>query len=143
MARVRRETKPPVMADDMCFNLVHAQELVRNQCCDVISVYPGKNGGIGRSKAIVDYAAAHGIACSIGSNLEWDIATAAMCHLIVACENLQVEKYPGDVLGPDYHEFSIARNPIAIKGPIVRTPSVPGLGVEVDWDVVGKNRCAT
>jgi L-alanine-DL-glutamate epimerase-like enolase superfamily enzyme len=141
MARVRRETRPPVMADDMCFNLVHAHELVRGQCCDVISVYPGKNGGIGRSKAIVDYAAANGVACSIGSNLEWDIATAAMCHLIVACESLQVEKYPGDVLGPDYHEFSIARNPIAIKGPVVRTPSGLGLGVEVDWDMVGKNLC--
>jgi len=141
MARVRRETKPPVMADDMCFNLVHAQELVRNECCDVISVYPGKNGGIGRTKQIVDYAAANGIACSMGSNLEWEIATAAMCHLIVACENLQIEKYPGDVLGPDYHEFSIARNPIAIKGPIVSTPTGPGLGVEVDWDVVGKNLC--
>src|SRR5438270_793528 len=24
IARVRRETKPPVMADDMCFDLVHA-----------------------------------------------------------------------------------------------------------------------
>jgi muconate cycloisomerase len=141
IARVRRETKPPVMADDMCFNLVHARELVRHQACDVISVYPGKNGGIGRSKAIVAFAAEHGIACSMGSNLEWDLATAAMCHLIVACENVQVEKYPGDVLGPDYHEFSIAKNPIRIRGSLVTTPTGPGLGVEVDWNVVRANLC--
>jgi L-alanine-DL-glutamate epimerase-like enolase superfamily enzyme len=31
LARVRRETKPPVMADDICFDWVHAQELIRNQ----------------------------------------------------------------------------------------------------------------
>jgi len=141
LARVRRETKPPVMADDICFDLVHAQELLRNECCDVISVYPGKNGGIRKAKAIVDLAAAAGVACSIGSNLEWDLATAAMCHLVVACENMQVEQYPGDVLGPDYHEFSIAKNPIQIQGPMVTTPDGPGLGVEVDWDVVRKNSC--
>ena len=53
IARVRRECGVPVMADDMCFNLVHAQELIRNQACDLISVYPGKNGGIRKSREIV------------------------------------------------------------------------------------------
>ena len=101
----------PVMADDICFNLVHAQELVRNDCCDVISVYPGKQGGIRKAKEIVDFAAAHGVACSIGSNLELDVATAAMAHLVVACPNMQVEKYPGDMLGADYHELRVATNP--------------------------------
>ncbi len=134
LARVRRETKPDVMADDICFDLAHARELIRNECCDVISLYPGKNGGIAKSKAIVEFAAAAGVACSIGSNLEWDVATAAMAHLVVACENMQVEEYPGDVLGPDYHEFSIVKNPIDIDGPLVTTPCSAGLGVEVDWD---------
>ncbi len=139
IAEVRRSIKPLVMADDMCFNLVHAKELIRNEGCDVISIYPGKNGGIHRSKVIVEYAAQHGIACSIGSNLEWDIGTAAMCHLAVACPNLQLEKFPGDILGPDYHEFSIAKNPIAIHGPMVTITDRPGLGVDVDWDIVKKN----
>ena len=54
---------------------------------------------------------------------------------------MKVERYPGDVLGPDYHEFRIAKNPITIDGPLVTTPSGPGIGVEVDWDVVRKNAC--
>jgi muconate cycloisomerase len=141
LAQVRREIKPLVMADDICFNLVHAKELIRNDCCDVISLYPGKNGGIRKSKEIVDYAAAHGIACSIGSNLEWDIATAAMGHLIVGCPNMQIERFPGDVLGPEYHEFSIAKNPLKIAGPVITLTDRPGLGVDVDWDIVQKNLC--
>jgi muconate cycloisomerase len=141
LAQVRHAIEPEVMADDICFNLVHAQELVRNECCDVISLYPGKNGGIRKSLAIAEFAAAHGIACSIGSNLELDVATAAMGHLIVACQNMQVEKYPGDILGPDYHEFSIARQPIEIDGPLTTLTDRPGLGVEVDWDLVRKNAC--
>lgn len=139
IAEVRRSITPLVMADDMCFNLVHAKELIRNEGCDVISIYPGKNGGIHRSRVIVEYAARHGIACSIGSNLEWDIATAAMCHLAVACPNLQLEKFPGDILGPDYHEFSIAKNPISIRGPLVTITDRPGLGVDVDWEIVKQN----
>lgn len=141
LQRVRRETDVPVMADDICFNLVHARELVRNDCCDVMSVYPGKQGGIRKAKQMVDFAAEHGVACSIGSNLELDVATAAMAHLVAASRNMQVEKYPGDMLGADYHEIRIARNPIQIEGPITTITDQPGLGVEVDWDVVRDCRC--
>ncbi len=141
MARVRRETKPPVMADDICFDLIHARELIRNECCDVISLYPGKNGGIRKSKVIAEYAAEHGVACTIGSNLEYDIATAAMGHLIVATPNMHVEKYPGDILGPSYHQFSVAKNPLAIDWPLTTINDRPGLGIDVDWDFVNRHAC--
>src|SRR5712691_325455 len=136
LARVRRETKPPVMADDCCFDMSHARELIRNEACDLISVYPGKNGGIRKSKAIVEFAAQHGVACSIGSNLEWDVGTAAMMHLVVACPNMTVEAFPGDILGPEYHEVRIAKSPIEIRGPLVTITDRPGLGVDVDWPIV-------
>jgi len=141
LARVRRETGAVIMADDMCFDLVHARELIRNQACDVINVYPGKQGGLARAKRLVEFAASHGVACTIGSNLEWDVATAAMGHLIVACQNMQVERYPGDALGPIYHEFSIVRKPLPIVGPLVTVPSGPGLGIDVDWSAVRANAC--
>lgn len=140
IAQLRRETKPPVMADDMCFDMIDAEELVRHQGCDVISVYPGKNGGIARSRQIVEFAAKHQIACSIGSNLEWDVGTAAMAHLVIGCPNMQVERFPGDMLGPEYHEVRIVKNPIAIEGPLVTISDRPGLGVDVDWDVVRSHR---
>ena len=141
LARVRRETGATIMADDMCFDLVHARELVRNQACDVINVYPGKQGGLLRAKRLVEFAAEHGVACTIGSNLEWDVGTAAMGHLIVACPNMQVERYPGDALGPIYHEFGIVKQPLTIAGPLVTVPSGPGFGVEVDWATVRANLC--
>jgi L-Ala-D/L-Glu epimerase / N-acetyl-D-glutamate racemase len=136
IARVRRESGVKVMADDMCFNLVHAQELIRNQACDIISVYPGKNGGIRKSRQIVELAERHGIACTIGSNLEWDVATAAMGHLIVATPNLRVEEYPGDIHGPAYYERRIVKEPLPIVGPVTTLTSCPGLGVELDWPLV-------
>jgi len=141
LAKVRQAIKPEVMADDIVFDLAHAQNCIDHNACDVISVYPGKNGGIRKSKEIIEYAAANGVACSIGSNLELDIASAAMCHLVVACENMQIEKYPGDILGPEYHDTPVVKNPLKIDGSVISITDQPGLGVEVDWDVVNANLC--
>ena len=136
LAKVREAIDAHVMADDICFDLVHAENCIRHHACDVISVYPGKNGGIRKSKQIVDYAQQHNVACSIGSNLELDIASAAMCHLVVGCPNMNVEHYPGDIMGPDYHETSVVKEPLVIDGPTITVSDRPGLGVDVDWSVV-------
>jgi L-alanine-DL-glutamate epimerase-like enolase superfamily enzyme len=140
IARVRRIGGIPVMADDMCFDLVHARELIRNEACDLISVYPGKNGGLRKSREIVLYAEQRGVGCTIGSNLEFDIATAAMGHLIVATKNLQVEQWPGDIHGPAYYETRLVKNPLAINGPTTTITDQPGLGIEVDWHLVKQLR---
>ena len=115
--------------------------MLRHDACDLISVYPGKNGGIRKSREIVEFAARHDIGCTVGSNLEWDIATAAMGHLIVATPNVLVEEYPGDIHGPAYYEFGIAKNPLRVDGPETEITSRPGLGIDVDWDVVRGNPC--
>jgi L-alanine-DL-glutamate epimerase-like enolase superfamily enzyme len=138
LAEVRREISCPVMADDIVFDLPDVIECIRHEACDVISLYPGKNGGIRKAWEMAELAGRHGVACSIGSNLEFDIASAAMCHLVVACPNMQVETYPGDILGPDYHEARVATNPISVNGPVIETPTGPGLGVEVDWNEVAR-----
>jgi muconate cycloisomerase len=129
------------MADDICFDLVDAVNCIQTQACDVISVYPGKNGGIRKSQQIIELAEQYDVACSIGSNLELDVASAAMAHVVVGCANMKVESVPGDLLGPDYHEFSIARQPLEIDGPLVTVSDSPGLGIDVDWQRVDECRC--
>ncbi|QDT33684.1 mandelate racemase/muconate lactonizing enzyme family protein [Thalassoglobus polymorphus] len=136
LAEVRNSIAAEVMADDICFDASHAMQCIRHQACDVISVYPGKNGGLRKSLEIVKLAAEHGVACSIGSNLELDIASAAMCHLVLAHENMNVEKYPGDIMGPIYHSARIVKEPLEIEGPFITLSDRPGLGVDVDWGTV-------
>lgn len=140
LRRVRSAIDVPIMADDMCFDLVHAKELIRNEACDVISVYPGKNGGIRKSAEIVRFAEDHGVACTIGSNLEWDIGTAAMGHLVVGLSNMKVERFPGDILGPWYHADRIARNPLEIANATCTITARPGLGIDVDWDKIAASQ---
>ena len=78
MAAVRAGSPLPIMADESVFAVWQAEQVVRRKAADLISIYPGKHGGIRPALAISKLAADAGIACHIGSNLEWDIATAAM-----------------------------------------------------------------
>jgi L-Ala-D/L-Glu epimerase len=140
LKKLRNELGIRILADESCFDEIDAVELIEQGCCDAITVYPGKNGGILKAKRIAEYAAKFEIPCTIGSNLEWDIATAAMMHLVVSTPNLAIERYPGDCLGPAYHEFSIVKEPLEINGPFTTISLRPGLGIEVDWAKVAENR---
>ncbi len=136
LRELRRATGCRILADESCFDEIHARELFAQECCDVLSLYPGKQGGIRKAMKIAKLAEEHGIPCSIGSNLEWDVGAATMLHFIIATKNMDVEHYPGDCLGPFYHEVSIAKNLLQITGPFTTLNDGPGLGIEVDWDVV-------
>ncbi|MEZ6063276.1 MAG: enolase C-terminal domain-like protein [Planctomycetaceae bacterium] len=129
-----------VLADESCFDEVHLLELLHHHCCDAVTLYPGKQGGILNARRMAEVAARHGIPCTIGSNLEWDVGAAAMMHFVVSTANVQVESIPGDCLGPSYHEFSIVHEPLSIQGPFTTLPDRPGLGVEVDWHLVDRHR---
>jgi L-Ala-D/L-Glu epimerase len=136
MAAVRRAVDVPIMADESVFTEWEAREALRREACDLISVYPGKNGGITRSRQIADLAAEQGVACAIGSNLEQDPATAAMCHLALCTPNIASDELHGDILGPLYHEASVVRNPVRIEAGFAHCPETPGLGVDLDPDAV-------
>ncbi len=140
LKRIKESTEAKILIDEGCFDEVEARELLLGSYCDALSLYPGKQGGIRKARRIANLAQSHQVPCSIGSNLEWDIGTAAMLHLIVSTPNMQVELYPGDCLGPYYHEFSIAKNPLKIEGPWTTLYEAPGLGIEVDWDLVERHR---
>ena len=72
-----------------------------------------------------------GIGCHLGSNLEWDIGTSAMCHLAAACTNVQVGQFPVDILGPLYYAIHPKQKAIQFEGGHVLVPDGPGLGLEI------------
>ena len=61
------------------------------------------------------------MACTIGSNLEREVATAAMAHVAVCTANIQCERFPGDLIGPLYFEQAADAAAAALRGgPAVR-----------------------
>jgi muconate cycloisomerase len=134
-ARLRKRTSIPIMLDESVFTRQDAIQAVCEDACDLISIYPGKNGGVLRSLEIAQIAASAGLQCTIGSNLEMDLGTSAMLHLAVAAPALATT-VDHDVIGPLYYERTFTRKPIRFANGCALLPQGPGLGVEVDVDLL-------
>jgi muconate cycloisomerase len=140
MAAVRKAVGLPIVADESLYTLDDAKQLVRAAACDVFSIYIGKAGGIGPANSIADFALSHGIACTIGSNLELGVGSAAMIHLTLAHRGITPEDYPCDIIGPLYYEDDILTESLSLVGGRAVAPDRPGLGVEIDDAKIAKYR---
>lgn len=140
LADVRRHTDVPIIADESVFTLADAWQLTRRRAVDVLSIYPGKHGGIAATLEIAHVARAAHMACCIGSNLELGIGTAAMLHVAVACPAIDSDTFPADLIGPLYHEADLITQPLALGPEVARAPHGPGLGVELDEEQLARYR---
>ncbi len=130
-AAIRKRTAIPLMLDESIFTVQDALEAIRQEACDLISIYPGKNGGLLRSMAIAELAAAAGLRCVIGSNLEMDIATASMLTLASVAPAL-ADSVRHDIIGPLYYEETMLKQAIRYEDGCAWAPlESAGLGVEL------------
>jgi L-alanine-DL-glutamate epimerase-like enolase superfamily enzyme len=130
----------PIMVDESVFTLADAWNVLSGHAADVVSIYPGKNGGIAAAIEIAHVAQAAGVPCHVGSNLELGIGSAAMLHLACAVLNIDSETYPADILGPHYHESDLLTQSLALDPHGAKVPSGPGLGVELDDEKLRRYR---
>src|SRR5207237_5570475 len=114
-----------------CLPAQDALEVIRHEAADVLSIYPGKHGGVRATQQIAKLAEAAGLPCTIGSNLEREVATAAMAHVTVATANIDCERFPGDLIGPVYYTQALSRQPLRYEADRLWVPEGPGLGVSV------------
>jgi muconate cycloisomerase len=138
MADVRKKIHVPVIADESIYTLQDAMTLARLRAADVFSIYVGKAGGIGPAKKIADFSEKAGLECTIGSNLELGVGSAAMTHLAIACSGITAEEFPCDIIGPFYYQDDIVCNPLPILAGRAEVKNLPGLGIEVDEDKIRK-----
>jgi L-alanine-DL-glutamate epimerase-like enolase superfamily enzyme len=132
LAELRRDTPTPIMADESVFTLQDAWLLTTHRAADILSVYPGKHGGIAATAEIIAVAKAAGLRCTIGSNLELGIGTAAMLHVAAAFPEVDCDAFPADTIGPFYHDGEIITKPLDLGPPYATVPGGAGLGVELD-----------
>jgi L-alanine-DL-glutamate epimerase-like enolase superfamily enzyme len=132
LAELRRDTPVPIMADESVFTLQDAWQLTTHRAADILSVYPGKHGGIAATAEIIAVAKAAGLRCTIGSNLELGIGTAAMLHVAAAFPEVDCDAFPADTIGPFYHDGDVITEPLELGPPHAKVPNGPGLGVELD-----------
>lgn len=137
MRLLRQRSRVPIMADESLQTPFDAYEIARREAADVFNVYIVEAGGLLPAKQIFDFAATLDIPCILGSQAELGIGTAAAAHLAVAVRDLP---YPIETFGPlRYPEDIVTPTPPIERGRL-SPPDGPGLGVELNWDVINRWR---
>jgi muconate cycloisomerase len=140
LADVRQQVQVPIIADESVYSLQDAMAIVRAGAADVLSIYIGKGGGIGPARKIAAVAEAAGLTCTVGSNLELGIASAAMIHVAMATPAIGAEDFPCDILGPFLYEDDLLTEALPILGGMARPFERPGLGVNLNEEKVERYR---
>ena len=140
LPELRRQLRVPVVADESVWSLQDAKALAALGAADVLSIYVGKAGGILPALRIAQFAETAGLKCTIGSNLELGIGSAAMIHLGLAARGIAAEEFPCDIIGPFYYEADILAEPLPLRPGEARASNAPGLGVKLNEKVVKELR---
>ncbi|MCE9590793.1 MAG: mandelate racemase/muconate lactonizing enzyme family protein [Planctomycetes bacterium] len=131
MAAVRRRIAPvPLLADEAIFTPDHLAEALDLDAFDILSVYPGKNGGFTHTLDMVRTAQRAGKRCTIGSNLESDLGQAAMVALTSSLSAFPVWELACDLGSSLYYDASPVRPALTLRHGEMTPPSGPGFGVE-------------
>jgi L-alanine-DL-glutamate epimerase-like enolase superfamily enzyme len=139
LAEVRRSVAVPIIADESVYSAQDALHIAHARAADVLSVYVGKSAGIGPAREAAAVADAAGLACTVGSNLEMGVGSAAMIHFAMATRGI-TDEFPCDIIGPMFYTDELLQEPLPIVGGQARPHEKPGLGVELDDEKVRRYR---
>ncbi|QIX52486.1 muconate/chloromuconate family cycloisomerase [Rhodococcus sp. DMU1] len=133
LAEINHLVSAPVMADESVQTPHDALEIAKLGAADVIALKTTKCGGLQRSKEVVAVAKAAGIRCHGATSIEGPIGTAASIHF--ACAEPGIN-YGTELFGPQLFAVELLQTPLDYSDGQVHLPQGPGLGVELDMDVV-------
>jgi muconate cycloisomerase len=140
IGQLKQHLSIPLVADESVCTLQDAKTIALLDGADVFSIYIGKAGGIGPARQIAEFASSVEIKCTLGSNLELGVSSAAMTHLALATRGITAEDFPCDIIGPFFYEDDIVCEPLPIVPGSAAANARPGLGVELDEEKVEKYR---
>lgn len=133
MAFVRSSVDTPIEADESCYTVHDAIQIVRHEAADVLNVKLAKAGGLYAAKKIAAIAGAAGLRCVVGTSFGLGIEVAAKLHLAASTMNI--------IDAVEFTELAIHESVIeqpasgALALPLtdgcLDVPSAPGLGVEL------------
>lgn len=136
LADVTRRSSIPVMAHEALTTVREAATLAELRVAHLWALTPSMHGGVAQTLDMLALARAHGLPCLFGSTFELGVATAHMLHLGAAFEEFRSCPVPSDVAGPLYVERDVITVPITVRDGLAAVPDGPGLGVELDRELL-------
>jgi L-Ala-D/L-Glu epimerase len=135
LARVRRASPMPIMADESVRDGRSVIEIIRHEAADLIKVKVMKQGGLLRTLQLVAVAEAAGLRVVLGHGFGLWVSTLAEVHVAAAAPAI----IDGcEAVGPLKMAGEVVMNPPDIVDGSVRVPETPGLGVQPDEDQLAR-----
>ncbi|MGD0441050.1 MAG: enolase C-terminal domain-like protein [Acidimicrobiales bacterium] len=142
MAFVRRAVDTPIEADESCYSVHDAMQIVRHEAADVLNIKLGKAGGLYGAKKIAAIAEAAGLRCVLGTAFGLGLEMAAKLQLasstmsvIDAVEFTELGLHPNLLSSP--HDKLLS---LPVTDGTLPVPDGPGLGVLLDEEVLAHYR---
>jgi muconate cycloisomerase len=149
MAEVKRSVSTPVVADESCWDVADAMDVVHARAADCISIYLAKAGGLAPARSVAAVAESAGLPCDVNGSIESGIGNAANLHFALAMPSVTMAAvipvsaprgtHPWKVAG-NYFEDDIVAEPFAVRDGALLPLSRPGLGIDVDEDKLERFR---
>jgi muconate cycloisomerase len=137
LAEIRRQITIPLMADESVTSPASLIEIIRREAADIVKVKAMKQGGLLRTRSMVECAAAAGLRVVIGHGFGLTLSTLAEATL--AATNPAV--LPGcEAVGPLKMSADIVREPVDLAHGVLKLPDTPGLGATVDPTSLSRRR---
>lgn len=138
-AQLQSKTSALLMADESVWTLDQVETIAENKSFKVVSLYPGKQGGLRSCLDSARRATELGLGVSLGSNLETGVGSAPMAHFLALAPALAPE-VPGDLIGPLYYVDDVTTGTPWITWKGAHLPEGPGLGIELDYESLKRHK---
>ena len=130
MARVSKQINIPVATGERLVSKYEFAQLVEKGAASIVQLDVAQCGGILESKKIASIAEAH-FALIAPHMYVGPVAAAAAVQLDTCSPNFMIQEYNG---GPLHEELFV--EPIKFADGFIDPPTTPGLGIEVDENVL-------
>jgi muconate cycloisomerase len=137
MARVRRSTSIPIMADESVLDHASLIRIIKADAADIVKVKVMKQGGLLRTRQMIECAAAAGLRVVIGHG--FGLALSTLAEAAVAATSAAV--MPGcEAVGPLKMAGDVVSEPVQLGAGVLRLSDAPGIGALVDMEALNRYR---
>ena len=139
LAEIRRAIHIPLMADESVTGPASLIEIIRLEAADIVKVKVMKQGGLTRTRQMIECAAAAGLRVIVGHGFGLTLSTLA--EAAVAATSAAV--LPGcEAVGPLKMAGDVVAEPVKLDRGVLRLTDAPGLGATIDPDALKRYRVA-
>ena len=137
LAEIRRRITIPLMADESVTSPASLIEIIKREAADIVKVKAMKQGGLLRTRSMIDCAAAAGLHVVIGHGFGLTLSTLAEATLAATSDAV----LPGcEAVGPLKMSADVVADPVDLTHGTLKLPDTSGLGATIDVDALARYR---